>query len=337
MRVLLTGGGGFMGHHTLLYLLKNTDWEFVVTDSFNHVGMSARLRAVFEELPSERNRVKIVTHDLATPIDRITRSEFGNIDCIINTASLANVDDSIKEPVPFIQNNINLAINMFEYARNLDTLETFIQVSTDEVFGDATNHLEWDSIVPSNPYSASKASQEAIAQAYWRTYNLPIIITNTTNMFGERQDSKAFIPRAIGYILNDKTIPIHSKLINGERIVSSRYYLYTQNQVDAIKFLIEKFSIIKHKFSDGLEKLEKFNVAGDIEMYNDDIVYKIANIVGKQPSIQYVDPAEHRPGLDLKYGLDGSKLKSYGWNQPFSFDQSLERTVKWSIDNQIWL
>ena len=337
MKVLLTGGGGFMGHHALLYLLKNTDWEFVVTDSFNHVGMSARLRAVFEELPIERSRVKIVTHDLSTPIDKITRSEFGNINYIINTASLANVDDSIKEPVPFIQNNINLAINMFEYARNLDTLQTFIQVSTDEVFGDGTNHLEWDSSIPSNPYSASKASQESIAQAYWRTYDVPMIITNTTNMFGERQDSKAFIPMATKYILNNKTVPIHSKLINGERKISSRYYLYTQNQVDAIKFLIERFSIIKHKFSDGLDKIEKFNVAGDIEMHNDDIVYKIADIVGKEPLVKYVDPTDHRPGLDLKYGLDGSKLKSYGWNQPFSFDQSLEKTVKWSIDNQIWL
>jgi dTDP-glucose 4,6-dehydratase len=337
MKVLLTGGGGFMGHHALLYLLKNTDWEFVVTDSFNHVGMSARLRAVFNELPSERTRVKIVTHDLATPIDKITRSEFGNINYIINTASLANVDDSIKEPVPFIQNNVNLAINMFEYARNLDTLETFIQVSTDEVFGDGLNHLEWDSLIPSNPYSASKASQEAIAQAYWRTYNIPIILTNTTNMFGERQDSKAFIPKATEYIINNKIVPIHSKIVNGERKVSSRYYLYTQNQVDAIKFLIEKFSIIKHKFSDGLDKIEKFNVAGDIEMYNDDIVYKIANILGKTSSIEYVDPTNHRPGLDLKYGLDGNKLKSYGWNQPFSFDQSLEKTVLWNMNNQIWL
>jgi dTDP-glucose 4,6-dehydratase len=337
MRVLLTGGGGFMGHHALLYLLKNTDWEFVITDSFNHVGMSARLRSVFDEVPSERNRVKIITHDLATPIDRITRSEFGKIDSIINTASLANVDDSIKEPVPFMQNNINIAINMFEYARGLDSLETFIQISTDEVFGDGTNHLEWNPLTPSNPYSASKASQEAIAQAYWRTYDIPMIITNTTNMFGERQDKKAFIPKAIGHVLNNKIIPIHSKVVNGERKVSSRYYLYTQNQVDAIKFLIEKFSGIKHKFSDGLDKVQKFNVAGDIEMYNDDIAYKIGSIIGKTPSIEYVDPTDHRPGLDLKYGLDGSKLKSYGWNQPFSFDQSLEKTVSWSINNQIWL
>jgi len=337
MKVLLTGGGGFMGHHTLLYLLKNTDWEFVLTDSFNHVGISARLRAVFNEVPEHRNRVKIITHDLATPIDKITRSEFGDINIIINTASLANVDDSIKEPIPFVQNNINLALNMFEYAKTLDNLKTFIQVSTDEVFGDGTNHSEWDSLVPSNPYSASKASQEAIAQAYWRTYDLPIIITNTTNMFGERQDSKAFIPRAIEYINNDKVLPIHSKIINNEVKISSRYYLYTQNQVDAIKFLIERFNNLPHRFSDGLNKIEKFNVAGDIEMYNDQVAFEIGKIIGKPVNIKYIDPTEHRPGLDLKYGLNGNKLQSLGWLQPFSFNEALEKTVKWSLSNPMWL
>lgn len=337
MKILLTGGGGFMGHHALLYLLKNTDWEFVVTDSFNHVGMSARLRSVFDEFPQARNRVKIITHDLATPIDRITRSEFGKINSIINTASLANVDDSIKEPAPFIQNNINIAINMFEYARNLDNIETFIQISTDEVFGDGKNHLEWNPLMPSNPYSASKAGQEAIAQAYWRTYNLPIIITNTTNMFGERQDPKAFIPKAIEYVLNNKTLPIHSKIIDGKTKISSRYYLYTQNQVDAIKFLIEKFSLIPHKFSDGLLNIEKFNVSGDTEMYNDQVAFKIGEILNKKVNIEYINPTDHRPGLDLQYGLNGDKLKSLGWKQPFSFDESLERTVKWSKNNPQWL
>lgn len=337
MKVLLTGGGGFMGHHILSYFLKNTDYEFILTDSFNHVGISARLRAVFDEIPEHRKRVKIITHDLSTPIDKITRSEIGNIDIIINTASLANVDDSIYDPKPFIQNNINIALNMFEYARNIDTLKTFIHISTDEVYGDATNHLEWDPQVPSNPYSASKASQEAIAQAYWRTYDLPIIITNTTNMFGERQDSKAFIPKAIGCILNDTVLPIHSKIIDGKKMVSSRYYLYTQNQADAIKFLIEKFYNSPHRFSDSLNRIMKFNVAGDIDMNNDDVAFEIGKILNKKPILHYVNPTDHRPGLDLKYGLNGDKLKSLGWKQPFTFNKSLEKTVLWAKDNKIWL
>ena len=342
MKVLLTGGGGFMGHHALLYLLKNTDWEFVLTDSFNHVGISARLRAVFEEIPNERKRVKIITHDLTTPIDRVTSSEFGKIDIIINTASLANVDESIKDPASFIQNNINLSINMFEYARNLDSLKTFIQVSTDEVFGDANgghDHTEWSPLTPSNPYSASKVGQEAIAQAYWRTFDVPVIITNTTNMFGERQDQKAFIPKAINYLINDKVVPVHGKYSEGKFKTSSRFYLYTQNQVDAIKFLVERFTSIPHKYSDGLSRIEKFNVAGDIEIYNDEIVAKIANILNitKNGLVEYVDPSIDRPGLDLRYSLDGSKLIDAGWKQPFSFDQALEKTVRWTKNNPIWL
>ena len=342
MKVLLTGGGGFMGHHALLYLLKNTDWEFVLTDSFNHVGISARLRAVFDEIPNERKRVKIITHDLTTPIDKVTASEFGKINVIINTASLANVDESIKEPPSFIRNNINLAINMFEYAKNLDSLNTFIQISTDEVFGDANNgfdHNEWSPLLPSNPYSASKVGQEAIAQAYWRTFDVPVIVTNTTNMFGERQDQKAFIPKVINYLINDKIVPVHARYFEDKFKASSRFYLYVQNQVDAIKFLVEKFNTIPHKYSDGLDKIEKFNVAGDIEIGNDQIVYKVANIldIKKEGLFEYVDPTIHRPGLDLRYSLDGSKLKNVGWKQPFSFDQALEKTVLWTKDNPVWL
>lgn len=201
MNVLLTGGGGFMGHHLLLYLLKNTDWQFVLTDSFNHVGMSSRLRAVFDQIPEHRHRVKIITHDLTAPIDKITKKEFGQIDIIINTASLANVDDSIEAPAPFIQNNVNLIINMLEYARTLDNLKTFIHISTDEVYGDATDHLEWDPHIPSNPYSASKASQEAIVNAYWRTYNLPLIITNTTNMLAKDKIQRLLFQKQLEILL----------------------------------------------------------------------------------------------------------------------------------------
>lgn len=337
MRVLLTGGGGFLGHHALLYLLKTTDWDFVVTDSFRHVGISARIRQVFNELPNEIGRVKVISHDLSVPIDNITKKEFGKIDTIINIASLSHVDDSIQNPVPFVQNNINLILNILEYAKNLDSLSTLIHVSTDEVFGDSSGHLEWDPIIPSNPYSASKASQEAIVQSYWRTYDLPCIITNATNMFGERQDNKSFIPKAIGYILNNKTIPIHSKVIDGKRQVSSRYYIYTQNQVDAIKFIIEKFAQSPHKFSDNLNRILKFNVAGDIELYNDLVAQKIANILNKEVFLEYVDPTDHRPGLDIKYGLNGDKLRLLGWKQPFSFEDSLEKTVLWSKNNTDWL
>jgi dTDP-glucose 4,6-dehydratase len=128
MKVLITGAGGFVGHHALIYLLNTTDWEFVATDSFNELTSYSRIKTVFEEVPEAKNRVKVIAHDLSKPIDHFVASEFGKVNTIINYASHCHVDVSIKTPVPFIQNNINLALTMFEYARTLDTLDCFIQI-----------------------------------------------------------------------------------------------------------------------------------------------------------------------------------------------------------------
>ena len=209
MKVLITGAGGFVGHHALIYLLKTTDWDFVATDLFNDLELSARIKTVFDEIPEAKSRVKVVDCDLSKPIDPFTAAKFGKINTIINYASHANVDVSIKNPVSFIQNNINIALTMFEYARTLDTLNCFIQISTDEVYGAAQKnkkHSEWEPLMPSNPYSASKMGQEAIANAYWKTYNIPVIMINSMNIFGERQNKKAFIPKAIGHLLQNKKI-----------------------------------------------------------------------------------------------------------------------------------
>ena len=343
MRVLLTGGGGFIGHHALRYFINNTDWEIVATDSFRHLGTTSRLRETINSFSEiDQKRIKVVIHDLSLPIDNITASEFGEIDIIINYASLSDVDDSILTPVPFIKNNIDLAINMFEYARSLKKLKTFIHVSTDEVYGPLLSelpHNEHDSFNPSNPYSASKVGQEAIANAYWKTYDLPIIIINSMNIFGERQYEKSFIPKAILYLINNKKVPVHVKYINNIMQVSSRCYMYADNQSNAIHFIIEKFINTPHRASNGLNRIEKFNVCGDTIIKNDDLVFKIADIlnIDKNKIIEYIDPADTRPGLDIRYGLSSNKLHSIGWKENISFDNGLEKTVKWFLDNKIWL
>ena len=343
MKILLTGAGGFVGHHAIPYLLKTTDWELVLTDSFNHLGTSSRLREAIKDLSNQdEKRIKVVSHDLSTPIDKITASEFGKIDSIINYASLSDVDDSISTPVPFVQNNINLALNMFEYARTLDNLKTFVQISTDEVYGPLlsdTLHSEGEPFNPSNPYSASKAGQEAIANAYWKTYDLPIIITNSMNMFGERQYEKSFIPKVILYLLNNKTIPVHVKYLNGEMKTSSRSYMYVQNQIDAIKFLVEHFENAAKRPSEGLTHIERFNVCGQTTTNNDDLVFKIANILNikKDNLVEYIDPTDTRPGLDIRYGLSTKKINDLGWKEFIRLDEGLEKTVQWSKNNQIWL
>ena len=339
---MITGAGGFVAHHTLAHLLKNTDWNFVATDSFRHVGISARLRAVFEELPEARHRVKVVVHDLATPIDKLTAKEFGEINSIINMASQSHVDRSISDPRPFIENNVAIALTMFDFARTLNNLESFIQISTDEVYGPAKPgvfHSEWEVLVPSNAYSASKMCQEGIATAYWRSYDLPMIITNTMNIFGERQNSEKFIPKAIGHIIKGIPVPIHAKIVNNNWDAGSRYYLHARNQADALMFILKNVAKAPHRYSDGLSRPHKFNVIGEVEISNDKLVTMIAEILGVTGKniLEYTDVENIRPGHDLRYALEGSKLRDMGWNQPVTFENSLKKTVLWSKDHSEWL
>ena len=344
MRVLLTGAGGFVGHHTLAHLLKTTDWDIVATDSFRHFGTSARIRAVFEELPSERSRVSVITHDLTTPIDSVTAAEIGHIDVIINMASESHVDRSITDPRPFVENNVALALTILEYARTLPDLKLFIQIGTDEVFGPApqgVNHLEWSPHIPSNPYSASKSAQEAIAISYWRTFNVPVILTNTMNIIGERQDVEKFVPLILNCLLTNKPVPVHAHFSGGKWNAGSRFYLHARNQADALRFIIDKFNSNPHRFTDGYDKPERFNVRGELEITNDEMVLLIARILGGEKSIEevvkYIDVEGIRPGHDLRYALDGNKLSTLGWAPPVPFEKSLARTVAWTVKNPMWI
>jgi len=344
MKVLLTGAGGFVGHHTLSHLLKTTNWEIVVTDSFKHFGISARIRAVFDELPNEVSRVKVVTHDLVSPIDAITAREFGNPDVIINMASESHVDRSISDPRPFVENNVAIALTLLEYARTLPKLKLFIQIGTDEVYGSApvgVNHIEWSAQIPSNPYSASKSAQEAIAISYWRTFNVPVILTNTMNIIGERQDVEKFVPLIIRSLQQSTPVPIHALEENGKWKSGSRFYLHARNQADALRFLITHFIALPVRYTDGLEKPERFNVRGELEINNEDMVTLVAKFLGitgtKDKIVQFINVEGTRPGHDLRYALDGEKLLKLGWKPPVAFEKSLERTVHWTVNNPIWI
>ena len=344
MKVLLTGAGGFVGHHTLAHLLKTTDWEIVATDSFRHFGISARIRAVFEELPQEMSRVKVVTHDLTTPIDAITAKEFGEPDVIINMASDSHVDRSILDPRPFVENNVALVLTLLEYARTLPNLKTFIQISTDEVFGPAptgVNHPEWSPQVPSNPYSASKSAQEAIAISYWRTFNIPVILTNTMNIIGERQDLEKFVPLIIRSLQKSIPVPVHAVEDQGTWKSGSRFYLHARNQADALRFLISHFISTPHKYMDGLERPERFNVRGETEIRNEEMVQLIAKFLGllktESELVEFINVEGTRPGHDLRYALNGDKLTALGWKPPVPFEKSLERTVNWTVQNSSWI
>lgn len=333
-RVLLTGGAGFIGAHTFAHIMHNTDWELVIIDSFRHKGKADRIAEMFESHPDWRERVSIVVHDLIAPFSNQTIERMGHIDYVINMASESHVDRSITDPRVFIENNVHLALTMLEYIRK-HPVEKYIQISTDEVYGaadDGHNHKEGEPHKPSNPYSASKAAQEDIAYAYWRTYNLPICITNTMNIIGEMQDPEKYLPMLIKNIQIGKQVTIHASP-DGQR-VGSRYYLHARNQADALIYLLKNVQF--PAYTSG-EDIARYNIVGEREIDNLQLAQKVADILGKELRYELVDFHSSRPGHDLRYALDGSKLAALGWKAPLSLDESLKNTVEWTIARPEWL
>lgn len=330
-RVLLTGAGGFFGSHLLRHLMMNTDWEFVCICSWKHKGTPERLENAINGL--DKDRVTVITHDLESPITPQTLKRIGKIDYILNIASNSHVDRSISDPVPFIMGNVALVVNMLELARELKP-SLFLQFSTDEVYGAApigVDYKEWSTILPSNPYSASKAAQEAIAVSYWRTYNVPVIITNTMNLFGETQDAEKYTARLVKKIYDGETVTVHGS----EGNIGSRYYLHARNGADAVLFIVKNLK--PTPYSEEVDRPDRYNIVGDIEMDNLELAKLVAEILGKELKYELEDFHASRPGHDRRYALDGSKLKDLGWKAPMDFKESLTNTINWTLKNPNWL
>lgn len=336
-RLLLTGISGSIGVHFFAHIMHNTDWEVVGIDSFRHKGWSDRVAYMFTQHPDWRKRLTLITHDLTGPISPIMVKKIGKIDYIINMASLSDVFDSIENPVPFIQNNVHLVINMLEYAR-VAKPEVFVQISTDEVYGAVAKKndmgmKEWASIVPSNPYAASKACQEAIAISYWRTYGVPLIITNTMNNFGEMQQHNKFpviIQRAVD---SGKTVKIHGEQ-DGQ--IGSRSYIHSRNFADAVLFLLKNTKPHMH-IPLTTDKPDRYNIAGDRQMDNLELSKLIADLMGMELKYEIEQSEVQRPGHDPHYALDDEKIKNMGWKSPVSFENSLKETIKWQQENKEWI
>ena len=333
MRVLLTGGLGFIGSHTVRHWLDNTDWEIVVLDSLRHAGDPQRLLKVAKG--ADLSRVDVFYHDLRAPIHESLIKDIGHIDVIVNAAADSHVDRSIADPVPFVQNNVAIALHALEYARVIEP-EMFVQVSTDEVYGPApagVSHTEEDALAPSNPYSASKAAQEHIAYSYWRTYGVPVITTRTMNNFGEYQHPEKYVAMVVRKLAAGEPVTIHARPLQDnadptdarEWESGSRVWLHASNHADAIRFLIERGS--PPTYASGQKQLV-MNIAGEEEVSNLGIVHKAAAILDIPPQYQMVDFHSSRPGHDLRYSLTNDKLRDAGWKQPLDFTSSFERTVR---------
>jgi dTDP-glucose 4,6-dehydratase len=345
--VLITGAGGFVGHHFLEHVLARTDWNVVATDSFRHKGKTDRIREVLIGTSSDPDswseRTQVITHDLTVPFSEQGIRALGSVDYIVAFASESHVDRSISDPVPFIKNNTDVCLSTLELARRVKP-KAVIWVSTDEVYGpvdadDITGHAEWDRILPSNPYSASKAAQEAIAISYWRTYDVPLVIVNCMNMIGERQDVEKFIPMVISKVYQGETVAIHGTPGH----IGTRHYLHARNLADGIVHILDNcppVSFHAHVPSFDVrsaDQPDRYNVASPDRIDNLTLAQMIAQYVGKPLRYELVDFHSTRPGHDPHYGLDPRKLQATGWDLPVPFSESLKKTVEWTLAHEEWL
>lgn len=332
MRVLLTGASGFVGSHVLRHILENTTFDVVCPVTFRHKGIAPRIRAALDG--HDPSRVHVIPGlDLRAPVDSVTRAQIGGFDYILNVASESHVDRSIETPGPFIRNNVDLMISILELAR-LEGPTMVLQMSTDEVYGPAYGshrHAEWEAIKPSNPYSASKAAQEAVCFSYWRTYGVPVVITNTMNIFGEMQDTEKFVPKIIRSIRDKTPMTMH---VSDKGIPGSRFYLHARNLADAWLHLMRNHS---PQMYPKYKAPSRFHIVGEREVFNDEMISLVGKTMGGEADVRPVSFHASRPGHDLRYALDGACLAATGWKAPIPFEESLKRTVEWTLENPWWL
>jgi dTDP-glucose 4,6-dehydratase len=324
-KILITGGCGFIGHHFVEHIFRKTKWAIFIIDKLSYASNGLeRLRDIgILESP----RIKIFTTDLINPISEGIAKELGDINYIVHMAAETHIDNSIKHPVDVIRNNVMSTVNILEYARGCKTLERFFYFSTDEVYGCAPDDIaykETDRHNPTNPYSSSKSAGEQFCVAYENTYKLPIIMVNVMNAFGERQHVEKFIPKCIKYILEDRLIPIHSDTSCTK--AGTRFYIHARNIASAVLFLIKNGKIG-----------ELYHITGEKEVSNLEMAQFIAGVLGKELKYELVNFHSERPGHDLRYSLDGTKLFSLGWSLPVNFEHSLRNTIKWTLENIKWL
>lgn len=333
MRILITGGCGFIGHHFVEAILKNTDWEIIIIDKLNYSSDFDRLRDIEA---FDNKRVKLFTIDFTKKISEGAAREIGQVDYIVHMGAESHVDNSIKDPETFVVANVIGTFHMLEFARTQKNLKWFVYFSTDEVFGAApegVNYKEWDRYNSGNPYSATKAGGEELTLGWGNSYfkagseteKLPVFVTHTMNVIGERQHPEKFVPSTIKKILKGEEVIIHANADKSK--AGSRYYIHARNVADALLFLL-----------DNAEQREKYNIVGEAEIDNLSLAQFIAKTLDKPLKYKLVDFHSSRPGHDLRYALDGSKLASMGWQLPKTFTESLQKTIEWSVSRkEDWL
>jgi len=314
MRILVAGGLGFIGTNFIRYLLSEDPRVKIV--NVDKMGFGSNPKNL-EDLRNLAN-YKFVKGDISNP--DIVDSLIKNVDAVVNFAAETHVDRSIKNPQSFVQSNILGTFTLLESIRKHNHSVNFVQISTDEVYGEIQrgSFRELDRVNPSNPYSASKASADMLCLAYHRTYGLDVKITRCTNNFGPYQFPEKLIPKTIIRALKNLPVPIYGTGVN------IRDWIYVIDHCEAVRLVLEKG-----------RAGEIYNISSGNEISNIEVVRKILRYLGKDEDL--ISFVEDRPGHDLRYSLDSSKIRSeLGWKPGHTFSSALKETVRWYVENEHW-
>ena len=324
LRVLVTGGAGFIGSNFIINSLKRfKTWDITNLDKLTYAGNLHNLKAV-----EQNSRYRFIKGDISNKrlVDDLFKDK--NFDYVINFAAESHVDRSILDPSSFINSNIYGTSVLLDCARKYST-KKFIQISTDEVYGalQRGRSKESDPLKPNNPYSASKASADLICRSYRKTFRVPVIIVRISNNYGPFQFPEKLIPLMIINALNGKALPVYGV---GENV---RDWIYVDDSCDAIARIIKN----------GKEG-EIYNAGGNNLEKNIDLIHKICNSLSSKTGVPLKDLlslikfVEDRPGHDIRYNLQCDKIKNeMGWQPKINIDKGLEKTVDWYLNNKDWI
>jgi len=319
MKYLITGGAGFIGTNFIYYMLERyPEHEYVCLDKLTYAGNLSNL----SEAMKHKN-FRFVKGDIADRRFVFDLFEKEKFDIVVNFAAESHVDRSIESPDVFLVTNVLGTQVLLDASRKFN-VKRFHQISTDEVYGDLPldkpelKFKETDNLRPSSPYSASKASADLLVLAYHRTYKLPVTISRCSNNYGPYQFPEKLIPLMIINALNDKELPVYG---TGQNV---RDWIHVNDHCEAVDLVI-------HKGHEG----EVYNIGGNCEKRNIDVVRMILSKLGKPESlIRFV---KDRPGHDLRYAMDISKMRDqFGWEPKVNFEDGIEKTIEWYLSNRKW-
>jgi len=312
--ILVTGGAGFIGSNFVRYMLEKYDaYRVVVYDKLTYAGNLDNLQYV-----AKHPRFAFVQGDIAVRSEVASTLQDYQIDTVVNFAAETHVDRSILDPDAFVRTNVTGTYVLLDESRR-HGVKRFHHVSTDEVYGSIHEGFfkETDPLSPRSPYAASKASSDLMVRAYHVTYGMDVVITRGSNTFGPYQYPEKLLPLFITNAIDEEPLPLYG---DGRQV---RDWLYVDDHCAGIDTVL-------HHGQPG----EAYNLGGENERHNIDVVRQMLALLGRPESL--ITPVADRPGHDLRYALDNSKLRALGWSHHSSFEQALENTVRWYVQNEAW-